>query len=154
MFTSERTINSRIDLKKQKSLDSTKERLFSQTTFFIRILSSSTQTNTHTHTHVSRFFSNEKRQLTKSIWNEEFKLFVFQKFATSFSTSIRHLKNDYRKWSFLKRYKLKIKNLFHDITFFNKLVIGHNRIPRNKWRRFQILFLMKFLYFVFDEHFN
>jgi hypothetical protein len=105
MFTSERTINSRIDLKRQKSLNSTEKRLFSQTTLFIRILLSRTHKQTHTYTHTRLallFWMREKKQFMKSIWNEKFELFVFQKLATSFSTSIRHLKNDHRKKLFFE----------------------------------------------------
>jgi hypothetical protein len=105
MFMSERMTSSRIDLKRQKSLNWTEERLSSKTTLFICILFSNTQTNTHTHTFTRLallFWMREKKQFTKSIWDEEFELFVFQRLVTSFSISTRHLKNDHRKRSFFK----------------------------------------------------
>ncbi len=64
MFTSERTINSRINLKRQKFLNSTEKRSFSQTILFIRIFSR-TQ---HTHTHTFRaFLLNERKETTHEI---------------------------------------------------------------------------------------
>jgi hypothetical protein len=46
--------NSRIDFKRQKSLNSTKERFFSKATLFIRIFLSQAHKHQHTHTHMSR----------------------------------------------------------------------------------------------------
>jgi hypothetical protein len=60
--------SSRIDLKRQKSLDSTKEKLSSKTTFFIRISQAHKQKRTHTHTHTSRAsLLNEKEKATHEI---------------------------------------------------------------------------------------
>ncbi len=67
MFTSERMINSRIDLKRRKSLNWTEERFFSKTTLFICILFLK-RTNTHTHIYTFRvFFLNEKEKTTHEI---------------------------------------------------------------------------------------
>jgi hypothetical protein len=63
MFTNERAINSRIDLKRQKSLNSTEERSFSQTTFFIRIF---LEHNTHAHTSRASLL-NERERATHEI---------------------------------------------------------------------------------------
>ncbi len=110
-------------------------RLHSKTT-----INNHTQTHTHTHTHtlnVSRFSFEWKRENnthTKSIWDEEFELFVSQKLATSLSTSTRFLRNDHRKRSFFRHQELRIEDFFHNDIIIKKLVIVHDRIRRSRWR--------------------